>query len=77
MALISTKTIALLSDKPKYSQEEEKLGKLLNVRKNLAGWAQGQVVIPPLIMRQIIQAKHEERHWRAEALVALLKRHTV
>lgn len=77
MALIPTKTIALPRDKPKYSEEDKKLRKLLNARQNLAEWAQGQVVIPPLTMREIIQAKHKECHWRAEALVAFLKRHTV
>lgn len=57
MALIPIKTITLPREKPKYSEEDEKLGKLLDAKKNLAGWwitSQGQIVVPPLMMKEII-----------------------
>ncbi|KAM6228453.1 uncharacterized protein M6G45_016631 [Spheniscus humboldti] len=80
MALIPIKTIALPREKPKFSEEDEKLGKLLNAKKNLAGWwitLQGQVVVPLLVMREIIQTKHKECHWGAEALVTFLRKQIV
>ena len=55
MAVIPSKTVTLPRDKPRYSEEDDKLGQLLNAKKNLAGWwvtPNGQVVIPPLLMRQ-------------------------
>lgn len=33
----------------------------------------GQVVIPPLVMREILQTRHNECHWSAEAIVTFLK----
>ncbi|MCQ4179362.1 transposase family protein, partial [Klebsiella pneumoniae] len=57
--------------------EEENLRKFLHAKNHLAGWwvtATGQVIIPPLLMREIIQTKHKECHWGSEALVALLRR---
>lgn len=62
--------------KPKYSVEDERLARLLNAQKNSEGWyvtAQGKIVVPPLIMREVLQIKHNERHWGVEALVKLLK----
>ncbi|XP_010576473.1 PREDICTED: uncharacterized protein LOC104838433 [Haliaeetus leucocephalus] len=38
MALIPSKTVTLPREKPKYSEEDNKLGQLLNAKKNLAGW---------------------------------------
>lgn len=79
MALISTKLNISqfnLPPEPKYSAEDERLGCLLKARKNSEGWyvtTQGQIVVPPLIMREILQIKHNECHWGAEALVKLLR----
>ena len=67
-------------ERPKYSPEDEKLGQFLKARKNLAGWLvneQGQVVVAPVVMREMAQIKHREWHWGAEALRALLKKSVV
>ena len=53
------------------------MGQSSKARKNLAGWLvneQGQVVVPPVVMREMAQIKHRECHWGAEALMALLKK---
>ena len=76
MALIATKTVTLPREKPKYSEEDDKSGQLLNAKKNLAGWwvtSKGQAVVLPLLMREIIQTKHQECHWGVDALITLLK----
>ncbi|XP_035169578.1 uncharacterized protein LOC118159047, partial [Oxyura jamaicensis] len=65
---------------PRYSQEDEKLAKLMKAQKNSDGWyvtATGQVVIPSLIMREILQTKHNECYWGAEAMVTYLKHNIV
>ena len=37
MAIILSKIVTLPREKPKYSEEDDKLGQLLNAKKNLAG----------------------------------------
>ncbi|XP_010179273.1 PREDICTED: uncharacterized protein LOC104537943, partial [Mesitornis unicolor] len=80
MALIPTRTVKPSKESPKYSGEVDKLAQLVNAMKNQEGWwvtSQGQVVVPLLIMREILQVKHHECHWGAEALVQLLKRNVI
>lgn len=80
MALVPLKigpTRLNLPKEPRYSPEDEKLANLLKARKNSDGWyvtATGQVVIPPLVMREILQTRRNECHWGAEAMVTFLKR---
>lgn len=65
-----------LPSKPRYSVEDERPARLLNAQKNSEGWyvtAQGQIAVPPLIIREVLQIKHNKCHWGAEALVKLLK----
>ncbi|XP_066851719.1 uncharacterized protein [Anser cygnoides] len=75
MALVPLKvgpTCLNLPKEPRYSPEDEKLAHLLKARKNSDGryvTAMGQVVIPPLVMREILQTRHNECHWGAEAMV--------
>lgn len=80
MALIPSKTVTLPREEPRYSEEDDKLGQLLNAKKNQAGWwvtPTGQVVLPPVLMREIIQTKHQECHWGAEALASSLQKQVV
>ncbi|XP_061205549.1 uncharacterized protein LOC133210300 [Neopsephotus bourkii] len=80
MALIPLKVSPLhtyLSQKPTYSKEDEKLAGLLRAQKNSEGWyitTTGQVIVPPAIMRKILQTEHQKCHWGAEALVTYLRR---
>ncbi|XP_053909285.1 uncharacterized protein LOC128850287 isoform X1 [Cuculus canorus] len=80
MALIPTKVSPLqnyLTQKPKYSEEDEKLARLIKAQLGSDGWyltATGQVIVPPTIMRTFLQTEHQKCHWGAEALVAYLKR---
>ncbi|XP_065516716.1 uncharacterized protein LOC136004285 isoform X2 [Lathamus discolor] len=80
MALIPLKVSPLhtyLSQDPKYSKVDEKLAELLKTQKNSEGWyttTTGQVIVPPAIMRKILQTEHQKCHWGAEALVTYLKR---
>ncbi|XP_065525208.1 uncharacterized protein LOC136009050 [Lathamus discolor] len=80
MALIPLKVSPLhtyLSQSPNYSTEDEKLAGLLKAQKNSEGWyvtTTGQVIVPPAIMRKILQTEHQKCHWGAEALVTYLKR---
>ncbi|XP_053909170.1 uncharacterized protein LOC128850211 [Cuculus canorus] len=80
MALIPTKVSPLqnyLTQKPKYSEEDEKLARLLKAQLGSDGWyltATGQVIVPTTIMRTVLQTEHQKCHWGAEALVAYLKR---
>nr|XP_041567825.1 uncharacterized protein LOC121468376 [Taeniopygia guttata]XP_041567826.1 uncharacterized protein LOC121468376 [Taeniopygia guttata] len=66
----------MMKFQPKYSAEDEKLGHLLNAQKNPEGWyvtAHRQIVVPPLVMREVLQIKHNKCHWGVEALVKFLK----
>ncbi|XP_030367170.1 uncharacterized protein LOC115619267, partial [Strigops habroptila] len=80
MALIPTKVSPLqnyMNQKPRYSEEDVKLAELVKARLNSEGWyvtTTGQVVVPPAIMRTILQTEHQKCHWGAEALVTYLKR---
>ncbi|XP_030335442.1 uncharacterized protein LOC115605316, partial [Strigops habroptila] len=79
MALIPTKVSPLqnyMNQKPRYSEEDVKLAELVKARLNSEGWyitTTGQVVVPPAIMRTILQTEHQKCHWGAEALVTYLK----
>ncbi|XP_053909750.1 uncharacterized protein LOC128850350 [Cuculus canorus] len=83
MALIPTKTSEFykyLDQKPIYSKEDEKLAELTKAQLNSDGWywtTTGQVIVPPSVMRAILQVEHQKCHWGAEALVAYLKRNII
>ncbi|XP_053927520.1 uncharacterized protein LOC128852690 [Cuculus canorus] len=80
MALIPTKVSPFqnyLTQKPKYSEEDEKLAGLTKAQLNSDGWyltTTGQVIVPSNVMRTILQTEHQKCHWGAEALVTYLKR---
>lgn len=80
MALIPSKvglSCFKLPKDPKYSAEDERLANLMKAQKNPDGWyvtTTGQLIVPPIIMREILQIKHNECHWGAEAMVTYLKR---
>nr|XP_038025536.1 uncharacterized protein LOC119714310 isoform X2 [Anas platyrhynchos]XP_038025537.1 uncharacterized protein LOC119714310 isoform X2 [Anas platyrhynchos] len=69
-----------LPKEPRYLPEDEKLANLLKAQKNSDGWyvtATGQLVLSPLVMWAILQTRHNECYWGAEAMVTFLKRNII
>ncbi|XP_030331333.1 uncharacterized protein LOC115603544 [Strigops habroptila] len=79
MALVPTKVSPLqnyMNKKPGYSEEDVKLAELVKARLNSEGWyvtTTGQVVVPPAIMRTILQTEHQKCHWGGRGIGNIFK----
>ncbi|XP_056371414.1 uncharacterized protein LOC130266110 [Oenanthe melanoleuca] len=77
LAVIPQKEIDLSGYTPKYDQADQKLIKFLKAEITESGWAvtpMNQVVVPPLILRELVQREHETTHYGVENLLKHLRK---
>lgn len=76
LALIPVKQVELPILKPNYSKADQQLASLLKATTNGGGWLitpTNQVIIPPQIMTEFVEKRHEETHWGSEAMISSLQ----